>query len=141
MRGVRVGMLAAALAFGALAVPGAAQATPASGVSATLLSKTTRGGNDYIVRRITIQPGGTTGWHYHDGMVYGYVASGRLTHVLSDCSVDTYRPGGIIREASGPANAHVGRNLGPGPTVLFAYYVLPTGSPLSEDAPDPGCGS
>ncbi|WP_245813919.1 hypothetical protein [Rhodococcus marinonascens] len=27
-------------------------------------------------RRIEIAPGGTTGWHYHDGPVYVYVESG-----------------------------------------------------------------
>lgn len=33
-----------------------------------------------------------------------------------------------------------GRYLGTTPMVLDVLYVLPVGSPLAEDAPDPGCG-
>jgi hypothetical protein len=34
---------------------------------------------------------------------------------------------------------HIGRNLGTTPVVLDVLYVDPAGSPLSEDAPNPGC--
>jgi hypothetical protein len=34
---------------------------------------------------------------------------------------------------------HIGRNEGSVPVVLDVLYVLPHGSPFSEDAPNPGC--
>ncbi len=34
----------------------------------------------HILRRTTIAPGGTTGWHVHDGMLYGLVTEDALTH-------------------------------------------------------------
>jgi hypothetical protein len=42
-------------------------------------------------------------------------------------------------EPSGPQHVHIGRNLGTQPVVLDVLYVDPAGSPLSEDAPNPGC--
>ncbi len=66
--------------------------------------------------------------------------SGTLTHNMSDCSVDgVYSTGRAFTEPGGPDHVHIGRNLGTTPVVLEVLYVLPTGSPLSEDAPNPGC--
>lgn len=120
-------------------VPATASATPGSGVTGTILAKQTIGGTDYTLREVTIQPGGYTGWHFHDGTLYAYVKAGTLTHNMADCSVDgVYRTGRAFTEQ--PDQVHIGRNLGTTPLVLEVLYVLPAGSPLSEDAPDPGCG-
>ena len=122
-------------------VPSTAQATPSSGVTGTIISQITIGGKDYILREITIAPGGSTGWHYHDGMLYGVVERGTLTHNESNCAVDgIYHAGDTIVEPSGANHVHIGRNLGTTPLVLEILYVDPAGSPLSEDAPNPGCG-
>lgn len=133
----------AAVAVGSLAIgliPLTADATPGSGVSGTILSKTTIGRTDYVLREITIQPGGTTGWHFHDGTLYAFVKAGTLTHSDHDCTTDgVYKAGAAFTEPSGSDHVHVGRNLGTKPLVLDVLYVLPTGSPLSEDAPNPGC--
>ncbi|GAB2663528.1 hypothetical protein ABI214_10285 [Prescottella soli] len=40
------------------------------------------------MRRITIAPGGTTGSHFNDGMLYEMVAQGSLTHYKSGCTID-----------------------------------------------------
>ena len=123
--------------------PGApvAAATPPEGVHATELWRRSADGVDYIFREITITPGGSTGWHWHTGRLYGVVKEGTLTHSRADCSLDgVYGPGAGIFEPSGPERVHIGRNLGPVPMVLQVLYVLPAGSALAEDAPDPGCG-
>jgi quercetin dioxygenase-like cupin family protein len=139
-RQIHAVVLSGAALVGA-AVPAAAQGTPSSGVSATVLMSRTDGGTDYVDREITIQPGGTTGWHYHDGPLFGVVRSGTLTHVMADCTtVDVYRPGDKIFEASGASKVHVGRNLGTESVVLDVWYAIPSGLPLSEDAADPNCG-
>lgn len=120
--------------------PAVADATPSSGVTGTIISQTTEGGKDYVFREITIAPGGSTGWHYHDGTLYAYLAQGTLTHDMADCTVDgTYHPGDAFVEPSGANHVHIGRNLGTTPVVLYVLYVDPAGSPLSEDAPNPGC--
>lgn len=136
-RAVVVGAVAVA-AVGALT--GASSATPGTGVSAKLLFQHTVGDKDYVVREITIQPGGATGWHFHEGELYGLVKSGTLTHFDHDCAVDGVYPAGApITEPSGADNVHIGRNLGTTPMVLEVLYVLPTGAPLSDDAPAPAC--
>jgi quercetin dioxygenase-like cupin family protein len=123
------------------AVPATAQATPSSGVTGTIIAKTTIGGKDYILREITIAPGGSTGWHFHDGTLFGVVERGTLTHNESNCAVDgVFHAGDTIVEPSGANHVHIGRNLGTTPLVLEILYVDPAGSPLSEDAPNPGCG-
>jgi quercetin dioxygenase-like cupin family protein len=132
---------AATVPLAAVALPPIASATSGHGVTAALLSQTTRNGQDYILREITIDPGGSTGWHWHDGTLFGIIRQGTLTHNLADCSTDgVYGPGDAISEPSGSDHVHIGRNLGPTPLLMQVVYVDPAGSPLSEDAPDPGCG-
>ncbi|ALG11253.1 hypothetical protein [Kibdelosporangium phytohabitans] len=132
---------AVTLAVGALALTApTADATPSSGVTGTIISKTTADGKDYVVREITIAPGGSTGWHHHLGTLHGVIRGGTLTHNKADCSLDgIYETGSPIVEQPGRDNVHVGRNLGTTPVVLDVLYVLPEGAPLSVDSPNPGC--
>ncbi|SEH63080.1 hypothetical protein SAMN04489835_2246 [Mycolicibacterium rutilum] len=125
-----------------LAVPSpTASATPGTGVEARTIAQATVDGVDYITREITIAPGGSTGWHYHDGQVYGLIRAGTLSHDAATCASDGVYPAGApITEASGPDHVHIGRNLGPAPLVMWVLYINPAGTPLSVDAPDPGCG-
>ncbi|GAA3680801.1 hypothetical protein GCM10022267_79450 [Lentzea roselyniae] len=58
---------------------------------------------------------------------------------MSGCGV--YRKGDPIYEPAGADHVHIGKNLGGEPVVLKVVYVLPSGSPLSDDAPAPGCSS
>jgi quercetin dioxygenase-like cupin family protein len=121
------------------AVP--AGATPPRDVEAKVLWQVTDGPTDYILRQITIAPGGSTGWHSHPGELFGTVKEGVLMHNRADCSLDgLYVTGQQIVEKGGPGYVHIGRNVGPGPLVLEVLYVTPTGVPLAQDAPDPGCG-
>jgi quercetin dioxygenase-like cupin family protein len=125
----------------ALTPQATASATPGYGVDGVILSQATFRGHDYVTRQITIEPGGSTGWHFHDGRVYGLIKEGTLTHNTSDCSVDgIFNPGDTITEAAGSGDVHIGRNLGQTAVVMQVVYIDPVGSPLSDDAPDPGCG-
>jgi hypothetical protein len=119
----------------------AALATPSAGVEAVTISQSTVDGIDYVTREITNAPGGSTGWHYHDGRVFGLIREGTLQHDTANCTSDGVYPAGApITEASGPQNVHIGRNLSPVPLKMWVLYIQPTGTPLSVDAPDPGCG-
>ncbi|MFF0728434.1 cupin domain-containing protein [Streptomyces sp. NPDC004134] len=138
---MRAGMVAAAVATATLAGVATAGATPGGpGVTGKTIAQTTVGGKDHILRRITIPAGQGTGWHFHDGTLYGFVEEGTLSHFDSACKSDgVYEAGSALTEPSGAQNVHIGRNLGTTPVVLDVLYVLPHGAPLSEDAPDPGC--
>ncbi|MGV9914667.1 cupin domain-containing protein [Streptomyces tendae] len=129
--------VAAGLSLGA----GAAFATPGGpGVTARVISQTTIGDTDYILRQITVPPGQSTGWHYHDGTLHGFVQHGTLSHFDSDCQSDgVYHAGSGLTEPSGSDHVHIGRNLGRTDVVLDVLYVLPHGAPLAQDAPNPGC--
>ncbi|MCP3820970.1 cupin domain-containing protein [Streptomyces sp. A3M-1-3] len=129
-------------------VPSAALATPGTGVSGTVLAKgtsegtlkvKTKGPTDVVVREITVQPGGSTGWHYHPGQLIAVVKSGTLTRTLDDCSVEATPAGSSFIEPAGHRHVHIGRNLGTEPVVLYVTYMLPAGSPLSVDADAPMC--
>ena len=139
----------AVCAVGLGVLPAAAQATPASGVAATVLAQgttdggfrlTTHGPSEFVVRHITIQPGGSTGWHYHPGTLLAVVQHGSLTRIDDACRAVVYATGQSLVEPSGSRHVHIGRNLGTEPVELYVTYVNPIGSPLSTDAADPGCG-
>ena len=93
-------------------------ATPGTGVSDTILAKGTspngivvgsRGNTEVAVREITIAPGGSTGWHYHEGALIAVVKSGTLTRTLHDCSTEQTLPGGSFVEPAGRSDAFRGR--------------------------------
>lgn len=138
---------AAALGF----VPSAAVATPGSGVSGTVLAKgtsegklkvkTPNGRTEVTFRTITVEPGGSTGWHTHSGQVIAVVKSGTLTRTMDDCSVEVISAGSSFIEPSGAKHRHIGRNLGTEPVVIWATYLLPEGSALSDDADAVDCGA
>ncbi|MBI3690953.1 MAG: cupin domain-containing protein [Mycolicibacterium aromaticivorans] len=141
MKPVRYFPVALTIAItGAVLFPASAAATPNSGIEADTLVQSTLDGRDFVTRELTIAPGGTTGWHYHPGQVFGVIKQGTLTHYNGDCSVDgVYNAGDSISEGSGTGYIHEGRNEGPVPVVMWVLYIKPAGSPLAVDAPNPGC--
>lgn len=138
---LRAGVAALAAAGAVFAGGAPALATPPGpGVTGTVLSQTTVGTTDYILRELTIPAGQSTGWHYHDGTLYGWVKQGTLSHFNSSCDPDgVYPHGTFIQEPAGAGHVHIGVNKGKTPVVLDVLYVLPHGAPFSEDAPNPGC--
>ena len=133
-------LLAAATVPASTVLSAPAFATPGVNIDAVIISQSTVNGVDYLTKEITIQPGGSTGWHYHDGRVFGVVREGTLTRTMKDCSVVVSPEGSAVTEDSGADHTHIGRNLGPGPLVLWVDYIEPAGTPLAVDMPDPGCG-
>ncbi len=130
--------------------PATAAATPSDGVTAETLAQASFPlvpgsaeieGTEFTVRKITIAPGGTTGWHYHDGPVYAYVESGVLTRVLEDCSQVSSPAGSTVAEDVGADHVHEGINTGDVSVVLYAAYIEPPGKPFAEDATAPACST
>jgi quercetin dioxygenase-like cupin family protein len=139
--------IAAVLLGGSVFGAATANATPGVGITAVTLAQAQIPagllpfiqGTDLVAREITIAPGGSTGWHYHDGPVFGFIRAGTLTHPGPDCDAPIYRTGDFIYEPAGSWNIHIGRNLGPDPLILDVIYAPPTGLPLFEDAAAPDC--
>jgi quercetin dioxygenase-like cupin family protein len=133
-------LLPAVVVLSNIAVAMPAGATPSVGVSALVLSKQTVDGKDYIVSDITLAPGASTGWHTHQGEIYGIVQAGTLTHYGADCRRDgVYGPGTPITDPTGADHVHLGRNEGTVSVVLRVTYVDAAGSTTSDSAPNPGC--
>ncbi len=99
----------------------------------------TKGVSDLQVNEVTIQPGGTLGWHYHPGPSFVIVKSGTATFYMGDdptCTPHTIATGGTLFE---PANmVHIVRNEGSVPLVNVVVQLIPTGAPRLISVPSPG---
>ncbi len=140
MKGLQLWAACPALAAAVtLAVP--AGATTGVGTAAETLSENAVEGTEYTVVRLTVDPGGGTGWHYHPGEVFGVVRQGTMTHYDGGCVIDqVYNTGSAVAEGIGSAAVHNGRNEGSTPLVMEVTYINPVDTPLSVDVPGPsGC--
>jgi len=99
----------------------------------------TRRRADVSVLTLTLEPGGTTGWHSHAGLAIIAVAKGTGKLYSSDCRSKTYRAGKAFVEA-GDDPPTLFRNESSRPVVLTVSFVAPRGAAIIEDRPDPGCG-
>jgi quercetin dioxygenase-like cupin family protein len=124
----------------------AAWATPPSGATGTVLAQgtieerikiKTRPHQDSVVtvQKVTIQPGGSTGWHSHDAEVLAVVGAGTLTLTDHHCSVRTVATGHGFTED--PGEVHVARNLGQVNVDVYVTYVHRPGAALRVDEPAP----
>jgi quercetin dioxygenase-like cupin family protein len=97
-----------------------------------------------VLDTITIQPGGSFGWHTHSSPVAVIVTRGTLT--VLDPSVDHCMPfkvskGQAFVEAAD--HVHLARNDTAKPAVVYAMYIgIPTGSHANNASTQPtGCGA
>jgi quercetin dioxygenase-like cupin family protein len=99
----------------------------------------TKGLSDVHVTQVTIQPGGTFGWHSHPGPSFVIVKSGTATFYEGDdptCTPHVVPTGSTLFEPAG--DVHIPRNEGSEPLVVVVVQVLPTGAPRRIDEPSPG---
>jgi hypothetical protein len=100
----------------------------------------TKGPVDVRVQTITIDPGGTSGWHHHPGMVVVAIQTGTLTVVDEDCHATSYGPGspnGSVFIESGDDPGEV-RNDTDQPATSYTTFIAPDADPgvfRIEDAP------
>jgi|SRR5665647_1747362 len=142
-----------AVGVGALAP--VALASPPSGFTPTVLVKAdfdqtvhlnsdkvkfqTKDPTDVMVQKIVQDPGGSSGWHHHPGVVIVAVQSGSVTVWDSDCNPTTYGPGlpnGAVFTEGGDEPGQVTSSGG---ATLYATFVAPNADPpvfrLEDDAP------
>jgi quercetin dioxygenase-like cupin family protein len=84
----------------------------------------------------TIPPGGSTGWHRHDGSETSIVTKGELTFLRAGaCTPVVYRAGQGVFVPAG--TAHLARNDGAVPAEVVVTYLLKPGAPDRVDTPAP----
>ena len=151
-----IAAVAALVAAALVVVP--ALATPASGEHPTLLAKAqfgelkakaidgewkaeieTEAVTDLHVVKVTIDPGGTLGWHSHPGPRFLIVTSGTASNYLADdpnCTRHTIPAGSGLFEPAG--EVHNLRNETSEPLVYITVQLVATGAPRRIDEPSPG---
>ncbi len=149
-RVVRWALLGAGVAgvFAAVTVvPGGA--TPPSGLAQVPLARGTnlsngtiplQAGTDIVMVQLTVQPGGSSGWHSHPGGAIIVVKQGTLTvhrSIGSQCQLSTYSAGQAFLERPGEVDQVT--NAGTPPYILFVTFPrVPQGESARTDVPDPG---
>ena len=91
---------------------------------------------DVAVDKLTVQPGGYSGWHAHPAPIFVTVVSGEIQ--WSDsllCSPRTYRAGDAFIEAA--FRTHMVRNTTSDVAIFTAVRLAPTGVPVRIDSPQP----
>ncbi|MFF2084718.1 cupin domain-containing protein [Nocardia sp. NPDC058176] len=147
MRLHRSAFAGAVVAAAVVVLAPSTSATPSSGVTVEPLAEIDISAfspfatlpSEFTFRRITLAPGGTLGWHYHDGNVLALVTAGQVTRYEADCVPTTYSAGQGLSETVGPDHVHVGRNLGNEPAELYVAYINRAHEPLFVDAAAPDC--
>ena len=97
-------------------------------------------GTDIVMVQLTVDPGGSSGWHSHPGGAIIVVKQGSITvhkAIGSQCQIETYSAGQAFLERPGEIDQVT--NDGTAPYILLVTFprVPPGGSPRI-DQPDPG---
>jgi quercetin dioxygenase-like cupin family protein len=146
----RTRMLIALVSVAGLALAGAALATPPAAFTTTLLARGTvadlharhdgirlqsrHGGSaDVAVATVTIDPGGSSGWHHHPGIVLVVVQSGTVTFYDKKCRGEVHQAGETFIESSDSPG--LAKNTGPGTAVVEATFIVPTSTPPALPTP------
>jgi hypothetical protein len=92
---------------------------------------------DVTSLRITLPPGGSTGWHRHPGPGFMVVTQGAVTVYANDCRKTTYTKGQAYVEVPGLVN--LVRNDGAEQAVFVGSFVVPSTASLRIDVPVAPC--
>ena len=99
------------------------------------------GATDVIFRKITIDPGADTGWHYHPGELIASITAGTLTREFADCTEQVSQAGDALVEVEGENHVHIGRNEGDVPVEMYVTYIVPKGAKLADRSSAPACAN
>jgi quercetin dioxygenase-like cupin family protein len=146
---------------GAAAFAGGASATPAAGLTTTILAKSpidrihvrvhsgppanwriklkTHGVSDGYVVDNKLAPGGTTGWHSHPGPSLIFVVAGTVTNYEGNdptCTGQDYTAGQAFVDEGG-GDVHMLKNRGTVAAETIAVQLVPTGADRRIDMPAP----
>ena len=81
---------------------------------------------DVAVAKVTIGPGGSSGWHHHPGVLLVSVKSGAVTEYDHKCHKTVHKAGeGFVESHEEPMLV---RNHGKGDAVVFVTFIVPSGT-------------
>ena len=142
-----VGVALAGVVLAFSVAPGGA--TPPSGLTQVVLARgndVSNGtiplqfGTDIVMVQLTVDPGGSSGWHSHPGGAIIVVKQGSITvhkAVGSQCQIETYSAGQAFLERPGEVDQVT--NDGTIPYILLVTFPrVPEGGSPRIDQPDPG---
>ncbi len=89
---------------------------------------------------VTIQPGGSSGWHFHPGVTLVSVAAGTVVRYDAHCMATVFPP--VPRSSSRATTRSTFATRGTVPAVNIVTFIVPAGTTnmgLRIDAPAPGC--
>ena len=149
-RAVRWAALSVGIAGAITAVTvGPSTATPPSDLTNIALARGTdtshgslrlKFGTDVAMAQITVQPGGSAGWHSHPGGAIIVVQQSTITVYSAEhgrCKTKTYSAGEAFIERPGEVDNVL--NNGTVPYVLYVTFPrVPPGGSARTDEPDPG---
>jgi quercetin dioxygenase-like cupin family protein len=98
----------------------------------------TKDATDVLVQTITFDKHGTSGWHFHPGVVIVVVESGHVTTHDANCDTATYGPHQSFVE-SGTDPFMVSNESDTDKAVVYATLVVPAGSPFRIETAPPAC--
>jgi quercetin dioxygenase-like cupin family protein len=97
-------------------------------------------GQDVVIARIVVAPGGSSGWHSHPGGAIVIIQQGQMTtyeSVGNHCEITTYTQGQSFIER--PGHDLIAVNTGSTETLILATFPgVPAGGSPRIDAPNPG---
>jgi quercetin dioxygenase-like cupin family protein len=102
------------------------------------ISLKTDGPKDLLTARITLEPGGSFGWHSHPGPVLVAVTKGTFTLYQVEngrCKKRKFGPGDAFVESG--RRVHLGQNEGTGNVRIFATFLARAGTTKFTRGEDP----
>ncbi len=98
----------------------------------------TKDPTDILVQTVTFNPHGSSGWHFHPGLVIVVVESGQVTTHDANCQTTTYGPHQSFVE-SGTTPFMVSNESDTIPAVVYATIVVAAGSQFRIETFPPAC--
>ena len=97
-------------------------------------------GQDIVVAKNTVEPGGSSGWHSHPGGAIVVVQQGQITTYRSvghHCVITSYAQGQSFVER--PGEPLIAVNTGSTQTIIYVTFPgVPVGGSPRTDVPNPG---
>jgi len=84
---------------------------------------------EIVIKKITLKPGMSTGWHKHEIPVFAYVLKGTLTIELENKKIMQFHENSSFAEVFN--TFHNGENKGNDDVVLIAFFMSEKGENLS----------
>ena len=95
-----------------------------------------QGATDFYVQKLTLAPGGFSGWHTHPGVLFGAVVAGSIDFFDGECHKSSLKTGQAFQENN---QTHAIINNGTDAADLTLVYLIKHGAARRIEADAPAC--